>query len=203
MKKTSDGAAPEIAETSFNRFAEPLIHEALTQAGALETEPGADKLHKLRVSLRQLRTLLWAYRPLLDSEFDSQQRAVYKFLANAAGSTRDWDILIDLVEKNVDEELRSILLQKRTEAAKKSSETLSHANTQHLLRDALSESKREVNTAVQRTVLKKFARTRLSVAQDALRKRMKRAFTSADLGLCILPRGSEGWQESALPTRVF
>jgi CHAD domain-containing protein len=112
---------------------------------------------------------------LLDSEFDSQQRAVYKFLADAAGSTRDWDILIGLVEKNVDEELLSVLLQKRTEAAKKSSETLSHANIKNLLRDALSESNRELNTAAQRTVLKKFARTRLSSAQDALRKRMKRA----------------------------
>lgn len=36
-----------------------------------------------------------------------QQRDVYKFLANAAGSTRDWDILIGLVEEHVVEQLIS------------------------------------------------------------------------------------------------
>ncbi|AMM18720.1 metal-binding protein (plasmid) [Burkholderia sp. PAMC 28687] len=175
MKKTSEKAIGETAESSFNRFAEPLIHVALTQASSLEAEPDAEKLHKLRVSLRQLRTLLWAYRPLLNSTFDSQQRAIYKFLANAAGSTRDWDILIGLVEEHVNEEMLSILLQRRAEAAKQSSETLSHANIKNVLRDALSESNRELNTAAQRTVLKKFARKRLSSARLALRKRIKKA----------------------------
>jgi CHAD domain-containing protein len=52
------------------------------------------------------------------------------------------------------------------------SETLSHANINNLLRDAPN---RALSTDAQRTVLKKFARTRLSSAQDVLRKRMKRA----------------------------
>jgi CHAD domain-containing protein len=166
---------PESAETSFHRFAEPLIHEALAQASMLEAAPDAEKLHKLRVSLRQLRTLLWAYRPLLDNDFDTQQRAIYKFLANAAGNTRDWDILIGLLEHDADEKLLSVLRQHRTDAADKSRETLSHANIKHLLRDALGEANKELNTAAQRTPLKKFARKRLLSAQGELRKRMKRA----------------------------
>ncbi len=54
-------------------------------------------LHKLRVSLRRLRSLWWAFAPLLEKGENTRQRALYKYLATAAGKTRDWDILIELI----------------------------------------------------------------------------------------------------------
>ncbi|CAB3809004.1 CHAD domain-containing protein [Paraburkholderia fynbosensis] len=70
-------------------------------------DANAEKLHRLRVALRRLRTLLWAYRPMLDAKFDNEQRELFKSLASAAGNTRDWDILIALVENDGDETLLS------------------------------------------------------------------------------------------------
>lgn len=170
------------------------------RADALETEPDAEKLDKLRVSLRQLRTLLWAYRPLLDSEFDSQQRAVNKFLANAAGSTRDWDILIGLVEK------------KCRGGAAKCPFTKTHRGSQEEQRNTVA---RKHQQPVARCAKPS---TQYGCAEDGAQKVRSNAavlrarcaakahetsFASADLGLRILPRSSEDWQESALPARVF
>ncbi|VXC67785.1 Metal-binding protein [Burkholderia sp. 8Y] len=175
MKKDDETAdnRPATAETNFSTFAEPLVGEAIAQASALENEGEAEQLHKLRVALRRLRTLLWAYRPILDEDFDTQQRAIYKFLANAAGNTRDWDILIGLVEATGDTELLEAFRQSRSEASKKSLETLSHASVKQMLREAMSEANRELNTAAQRTPLTRFARQRVVAAQKQLKKRMR------------------------------
>lgn len=175
MKKDDENAdnRPATAETNFSTFAEPLVGEAIAQASALENEGEAEQLHKLRVALRRLRTLLWAYRPILHEDFDTQQRAIYKFLANAAGNTRDWDILIGLVEATGDRELLDAFRQSRSEASRKSLETLAHASVKQTLREAMSEANRELNTAAQRTPLTKFARQRVVAAQKQLKKRMR------------------------------
>lgn len=154
------------AETTFTAYAEPLVGEAIAQASALEGAGDAEQLHKLRVALRRLRTLLWAYRPILNEDFDTQQRAVYKFLANAAGNTRDWDILIGLVQETGDSALLDAFRANRAEASRKSLETLAHASVKQILREAMSEANRELNTAAQRTPLNRFAKQRVVAAQN-------------------------------------
>ncbi|KND59355.1 Adenylate cyclase [Candidatus Burkholderia verschuerenii] len=110
---------------------------------------------------------------MLDDEFDTQQRAILKFLANAAGHTRDWDILIGLVEDDSDQALLDTFKRSRDEASGKNRETLTQAKLKKTLHDAVSEANRELNTSSARTPLTKFARKRVSVAQKQLKKRMR------------------------------
>ncbi|CAL8473630.1 CHAD domain-containing protein [Caballeronia sp. S22] len=164
-----------VAEANFATYADPLVSKAIEEASALEDTADAEKLHKLRVALRRLRTLLWAYRPILDEHFDNEQRALLKFLANAAGNTRDWDILISLVEGKSDEQLLSAFKQSRKQTADKSRETILNSDLTKLLRDAIREANRELNTSSARTPLTRFARKRVSAAQKQLKKRMQHA----------------------------
>lgn len=164
-----------VAEANFATYAEPLVSEAVKEVSALNDTADAEKLHKLRVALRRLRTLLWAYRPILDEHFDNEQRARLKFLATAAGNTRDWDILIGLVEDKVDEQLLSAFKQNRDRTADASRETLLNSDLTKLLRDAINEANRELNGSFPRTSLTKFARKRVSAAQKQLKKRMQHA----------------------------
>ncbi|SIT36764.1 Adenylate cyclase [Paraburkholderia piptadeniae] len=166
-----------MAEAHFSHYAAPLIDRALACAAALRANPDAEVLHDLRASLRRLRTLLWAYRPLLDDTFDAQQSALFKFFANAAGKTRDWDILIGLLEETSDAQgqPREALEAARAKSLDASRETLARANVKSALRDALKEANRKLNTSHDRTPLSKFAQQRLASAQKSMKKRMKRA----------------------------
>jgi len=177
---TLDGSKPifnreVLAEESFATYANPLVSEAIEHVSALQEEADAEKLHKLRIALRRLRTLVWAYQPILDEKFDSQQLAVLKFLAGAAGNTRDWDILIKLVEKDSDQALLDAFMRYRKETAEKSAGILRSAHLDKTLRNAVSEANRELNTRPARTPLRKFARERVKTAQRQLEKRMRRA----------------------------
>ncbi|CAD6562233.1 hypothetical protein LMG28727_07692 [Paraburkholderia kirstenboschensis] len=164
-----------LAEANFATYANPLVTEAIEEAAALRNDADAEKLHKLRVALRRLRTLLWAYRPILDAKFDNEQRDLFKSLASAAGNTRDWDILIELVENDGDETLLNAFRRNRNETAEKSAETLRNSHLDETLRDAVSEANRELSTSSARTPLTKFAQKRVKAAQDQLKKRMHHA----------------------------
>jgi CHAD domain-containing protein len=166
------------AESEFGRYAAPLIQEAIAQASALEHDRDAEVLHKLRVALRKLRTLLWAYRPLLDTDFDDQQRAIYKQLADTAGDTRNWDILSALLLALDESRLAQELCKMREKASARSRAMLSHARVKERLRGAMKEAGRELSVAENHTPLKKFAWKRLDAAEKQLNKRMKRAAAS-------------------------
>ncbi|PRX33377.1 CHAD domain-containing protein [Paraburkholderia sp. BL18I3N2] len=56
-----------LAEANFTTYPNPLVSEAIEEAAALRSNTNAEKLHKLRVALRRLRTLLWVYRPIVDA----------------------------------------------------------------------------------------------------------------------------------------
>ncbi|WP_233860353.1 CHAD domain-containing protein [Paraburkholderia sp. HD33-4] len=171
---------PDTAEAHFAVFATPLINQAVSHAATLQTHPDAEVLHKLRVALRRLRSLLWAYRPLLDKEVDDRQRALFKDLAAAAGQTRDWDILIDLLgkvsaEKNIPlDHLRAA----RAAASDRSRATLCHAEISAKLDDALKSSDVALSHAHRHMPLKKFAQKRLQSAERTLHKRMRAASRS-------------------------
>jgi CHAD domain-containing protein len=164
-----------LAEANFETYANPLVAEAVEHAAAVQDGADAEKLHKLRVALRRLRTLLWAYRPILDEKFDNEQRALFKSLADAAGRTRDWDILIGLVERDTDASLLDSLKKNRNETAEESVETLRHSHLDKSLHAAVSEAHRELEAAPERTPLRKFARKRVTAAQNQLKRRMHHA----------------------------
>lgn len=169
-----------LAENQFAQYASPLVEAAIAHAHELDaaTTADAETLHQLRVSIRRLRSLLWAYRPLLDKKLDDRHRALLAFLANAAGKTRDWDIAIQLVAKRGSpgqDSLAHDLTAARAAASDRSRETLSRANLKSILHDTLKEANQALNTADHRTRLKTFARGRVATAERSLRKRIRHA----------------------------
>jgi CHAD domain-containing protein len=114
---------------------------------------------------------------LLEKDAGTRHRALYKYLATAAGKTRDWDILIGLLTQEGDaaQALMPKLQDIRDGALATSRETLANADVKHLLREALTDATTELNTAHERVPLRKFATRRVDAAQRSLKKRMKRA----------------------------
>lgn len=165
------------AQTAFASYAAPLVDHAIEYANAVREDPSPEDFHQLRVSLRRLRSLWWAFQPLLEEGENTRQRALYKYLATAAGKTRDWDILIELLaqESGIARGLTPTLEDARGDALATSRETLSNADVKHLLREALSSATRELNTAHERVPLGKFANQRVAASERTLEKRMKRA----------------------------
>lgn len=169
------------AQEAFSSYAAPLVDHAIEYANAVREDPSPEALHKLRVSLRRLRSLWWAFEPLLEKGENTRQRALYKYLATAAGKTRDWDILIELLIRDDNGahsgtgEMAPKLQDARGAALATSRETLSNADVKHLLREALSSASKELNTAHERIPLRKFAEQRVAASERSLKKRMKRA----------------------------
>ncbi|OLL32180.1 metal-binding protein [Burkholderia sp. SRS-W-2-2016] len=182
MKQDSESTPQPTREASaqqaFGAYAGPLIGETIALADAVHDDPSPEALHKLRVSLRRLRSLWWAFAPLLDKGENARQRAVYQFLATAAGKTRDWDILIELLEdqRGGAKDLLPKLRQARGETLAVSRDTLLNADVKHLLRDAFTTTTAQLNTAhTPRIALHKFAAKRVNASERTLKKRIKRA----------------------------
>lgn len=169
--------AREDAAAAFSSLASPLVHEAISCAALLSEGADPESLHKLRVVLRRLRSLWWAYGPLFDKDVTRQQRALFKFLATAAGKTRDWDILLQLLEEEVEAESASSseLKAARTQALAASLETLANAGVKDVLRETLADATRALNTAHERVPFRKFGDRRVAACEKLLRKRMRRA----------------------------
>jgi CHAD domain-containing protein len=174
---SGSAAAQPSAQVAFASYAAPLVGQAIEFAHAVRDDASPEALHKLRVSLRRLRSLWWAFAPLLEKDENTRQRALYKYLATAAGQTRDWDILIGLLtqEGGAAQALMPKLQEVRDGALATSRETLANADVKHLLREALTDATTELNTAHERVPLRKFATRRVDAAQRSLKKRMKRA----------------------------
>ncbi|BAO89747.1 CHAD domain-containing protein [Caballeronia cordobensis] len=168
-------AKPDTAQSRFGDLASPLIEEAVRHASTLDKHSEPEELHKLRVALRRLRTLFWAYRPLLDEDFDTRQRAVFKYLATSAGSARDWDILLELMKtldvKGLDEPVKT----RRASVLATSIETLANADVKHVLWTGLKEANQQLNTGRKRVSVERFAKKRIDAARGQLKKRIKRA----------------------------
>lgn len=169
------------AQAAFVSYAAPLVDHAIEFAHAVRDDASPEALHTLRVSLRRLRSLWWAFEPLMDQgdarDETTRERAVYKYLATAAGKTRDWDILIELLahEDSGASQLDARLHDARGTALATSRETLSNADVKHLLHEALSTTAKDLNTSHERVALRKFAEKRVGAAERSLKKRMKRA----------------------------
>lgn len=169
------------AQTAFVSYAAPLVDHAIECANLVREDAEPESLHKLRVALRRLRSLWWAFEPLLEKGENTRQRALYQDLAAAAGKTRDWDILIELLAQNAStspggaHDMATRLQEARGSALASSRETLSNADVKHLLCEALASAAQELDTAHERVPLRKFAAQRVAASERSLKKRMKRA----------------------------
>jgi CHAD domain-containing protein len=163
------------AEARFGDLASPLIDEAMQHAATVDGNTDPEVLHKLRVALRRLRTLFWAYRPLLDEEFDTRQRALFRYLATSAGSARDWDILIELLHELDVEGFDETVKAHRANVLATSIENLANADMKHVLLSGLKEANHQLNTGPQRVPVERFAKKRIGAARSQLKKRIKRA----------------------------
>ena len=163
----------EIAQTRFSGYARPLVDEALRHTA--HPNPEVDDLHKLRVALRRLRTLLWAWRPLLGRELAELDRAFLKRAAAAAGEARDWDIAIALLHAIGTDAAHERLQAARSQARLSACATLAGADLRHALRAMLHKLNRELNTSPRRTSVKRLARERVRAARRSLLKRKRRA----------------------------
>ncbi|MEM5341406.1 CHAD domain-containing protein [Paraburkholderia azotifigens] len=165
----------ERFDVAFAALAKPLVQKALTHAGQIAGDP--ENLHQLRVTLRTKRSLWWAYRPLLDKEENTRQRTLFKALADAAGKTRDYDILIELLgwRSQLDGQLSEQLASARQRALEASNEALGRANLEMVLQDALTRTSRECATTAIRQSLLAFAEGRVLAPEGILEKRIRRA----------------------------
>lgn len=174
--------ARTFIHAGFEAIAAPLVDEAISLAESLKSTAVPEDCHKLRVALRKLRSLWWAYRPLLDCEEALRQSDRFKSLAHVAGRTRDWDVAFDLVSRRANADhpefkpLVRAVAKKRSAALASSRRELMDANVAGVLREALDRARKCFEKNQDRAPeVDRFSRKRLAAAKKQLRKRMKRA----------------------------
>lgn len=163
----------DTAQARFPGYAEPLVREALMRAERLDA--AEDDFHKLRVALRRLRTLLWAWRPLLEPGVGETARAYLKHMASVAGDARNWDIAAGLLENRIGAGTGERLAASRDAAREAARAVLSGADFRQSLRAIRKQVNSTLNTSRRRDPIGRFARERVDAAQGSLHKRMRRA----------------------------
>lgn len=96
---TADAGAPAVHHVRTlldKRLGSLLAHEPGTRAGA-----DIEDLHQMRVSVRRMRAVLKAARPLLDAAWADGLRAELGWLGRALGPVRDLDVLIERLRGEV------------------------------------------------------------------------------------------------------
>lgn len=176
---------------AFVCLATPISADAARRAHALHLKADPEVLHKLRVALRRLRSLWWAYEPLLDRKDSALERGEFKSLANAAGKTRDWDILRDLlaIDRSTQHTFAALLKsvdEHRADALSFSRRTIGNAGVEHILQRALTGARQRLDSRATNPTLAGFAEDRVESAEKALRKRVKRAASEKDSGYVAL-----------------
>jgi CHAD domain-containing protein/CYTH domain-containing protein len=93
-----DGLLGAPARESVRRIS--LGHLDSARAALARTDAGDDEeaLHDFRVSLRRLRTILKAYRPLLKPEVRKKDRRAIRKLTRSTGAGRDAEVLLAWLE---------------------------------------------------------------------------------------------------------
>jgi CHAD domain-containing protein len=172
--------AATSAVAGFVLLATPTSAEAVRRAHTLHAKSDPEVLHKLRVALRRLRSLWWAYEPLLDKKDAKLQRDEFKYLADAAGKTRDWDVLRNIlaVDQRTRLSLSPLLLavdEHRANALLFSRRTIRSAGVEEILQRALAGARHQLDSRATSPTLSEFAGERVELAEKALKKRIERA----------------------------
>jgi CHAD domain-containing protein len=154
--------------------------EAVRRVESLRSDDDPEILHKLRVALRRLRTLWWAFGPLLEGTDAKMQRARFKSLAGVAGATRDWDVLRHIVQaEHVMRPCFAGLLadidEKRADALALSKTILAESNIEEGLSTAIESARRHLEGLSYGPGLVDFVEERVRAAENALKKDVGRA----------------------------
>ena len=179
----SVSAAMTVAD-AFVLLATSISGEAVCRVRKLNSSAGPEDLHKLRVALRRLRTLWWAYDPLLDRKEAKLQRREFKSLADAAGRTRDWDVLRELVaaadasEKQSFPSLIAAIDGHRAAALSFSLRAIGNAGVERILEQSLADARLHLDAQCAARPVASFAEERAQVAEEALKKRVNRAISA-------------------------
>jgi CHAD domain-containing protein len=169
---------------AFVLLATSISAEAVDRVRKLNASAAPEDLHKLRVALRRLRTLWWAYDALLDKKDAKLQRREFKSLADAAGRTRDWDVLHELIaasdpsNKHVLTLLIEAIEEHRAEALSFSLKAIGNAGVERILEQSLASARQQVELRGAGRPIANFAEERVKAAEQALKKRVKRAVSA-------------------------
>lgn len=159
--------------------------DAVHWSSQLDPQADPEVFHQLRVALRRMRSLWWAYGPLLDKSDAADWRGQFKTLADIAGKTRDWDILRGLLtefesEKGAGKALQRFVDTRRSEAALASCEAIRRVDVKQMLDRAVESAKRQLTISAGKSVAEDFMRTRVRAAQRVLSKRLRRATSGGE-----------------------
>jgi len=166
---------------AFSVLAASMVADAVYRVRKLDARADPEVLHKLRVALRRLRSLWWAYEPLLDGKDAKLQRREFKVLADAAGKTRDWDVLRELLStagQSTKHSLKPLIErvdEHRTDALSFSVRTIGNAGVERILSQAVDGALQQLDAAAVSRSLPLFAGERVGLAEKALKKRVRRA----------------------------
>jgi CHAD domain-containing protein len=175
---------------AFSLLAAATAEEAARRVRKLDSKADPEVLHKLRVALRRLRSLWWAYEPLLDRKDAKFQCSEFKSLANAAGKTRDWDILRDLLLAGESMQHSFTLLlesvdEHRAGALSFSRTAIANAGVERIVESALAGARQQLDSRATSPTLAESAQERVESAEKALKKRVKRAVSHEDSGYAV------------------
>jgi CHAD domain-containing protein len=152
---------------------------------ALRANGDAATLHKLRVSVRRMRALLWAYDPLLGKHALEKWRLQFKAIADAAGETRNWDVLLGTLLPHAGVKsgkktarIAHRLRECREAALTASRQTIGQFDLPALMGAYLGELEAAVGEAGPGPTLGRFARKRISRAQAIVVRRGHHALTA-------------------------
>lgn len=162
---------------AFDALARPLLMQVLQYAKDADYSDDPENLHLLRVGLRRLRVLWWAFAPVISRDSRRADEAEFKRLADAAGQTRNWDVLGDILfskkpVRHIAQSLKVAVEQRREEALASSKETLRQAQLDETLRAILATTRLEIASADDNSI-GRLATRRIKVARKNLKKRIK------------------------------
>ncbi len=79
---------------AFAALAESGLRAVNDHLDALQHRDEVEDVHALRVSVRHLRAVAWAFGPVLPDPVQARWKQALRDVANAAGPVRDWDVFI-------------------------------------------------------------------------------------------------------------
>jgi CHAD domain-containing protein len=176
---------------AFSTLAGATASEAFRRVRKLSSSSDPEVLHKLRVALRRLRTLWWAFQPLLDKGDAKSHRSEFRSLADAAGKTRDWDVLRALLSadqpmKDTFKSLIERVDQHRSDALSFSNRTIANAGVEQIVQHAMATARNQICAQTVLTPLDEFAVQRAERAERMLKKRVKRVASNRDADYAAL-----------------
>ncbi|WP_244195525.1 CHAD domain-containing protein [Caballeronia arationis] len=164
---------------AFVMLTAPLASDALQQTESLNAHSDADALHRLCTTLRRLHAIWWAFDPLLDEKHARLIRKRFRRLADIAGEPYELDAACGLlfrarkggarfapVVRTIDDE--------RRDASISSCRAIRKAAIDVVLRRALADARRCLETREVDQTLEEFALARVCQADDALTRKEAR-----------------------------